>query len=716
MKEPGGPLHLMPATAPERQALLELFAPKLVFDSLETLRPTVVVDYLLSSTIVDAGGEAVEGGVAGVEMLGEDDQPSWRLNPLEGAENLNTEERSREVLEELGLAQHLGDAGTCYGRIVDSHSGALFLQYWYFYVDNPCVISFGRHDGDWEFAQVRVTRAEGDYVATHLTLDQHGKPESRPLEDGTERPTVYVAVGSHASYFDSGTNPQLPLADECDGKCAPQEPPQVEPMPNPADVVWPAWSGRWGMDRGPGTRLQLLTRLPFPHAFIRFLNHRIPAGDSPASPACQPGSWKAASCYSHGLRHLASGAGLRDVVHSLGKLTWPRSAPRVSVEDAGEGSVSVRVRPSGLGPRRVSRVAVMFEDEASGHPLSICTVHVWRANASIELPPHGRVIWRAAGYNWLRQRGNVIGPIDLDDPDPRLPGLRASEPRHLPLTESVREKGLILGDTHTKRDRRWAQWARVVFHSVLAIDLTDRGAATKEQLYHRLSWFMLPFERDEIDELLDSGRRAGIVECRKGTEDAFGGKRDEWFLTEKGEKLKRPRALSLPDLGARAVGQRAGLTTVFTSAKGVALAAFPYIALGGVGIKDPSLLTKIAVVIAGLGVLLAVLGAGVLGDLRLRAAARSWPRLLEKRPARFMFQLNYMRMAFMPLALLSVYAVGAISLFDAELAGMVAAVLLIALFVHLQWVWPTRLAWDNPDKDLACWEKEWRARGSALSR
>ena len=44
-----------------------------------------------------------------------------------------------------------------------------------------------------------------------LTLAEHGKPVSRPFESRPGGPDVFVAVDSHACYFDGGASDASPL-------------------------------------------------------------------------------------------------------------------------------------------------------------------------------------------------------------------------------------------------------------------------------------------------------------------------------------------------------------------------------------------------------------------------------------------------------------------------------------------------------------------------
>jgi len=286
----------------------------------------------------------------------------------------------------------------------------------------------------------------------------------------------------------------------------------------------------------------------------------------------------------------------------------------------------------------------------------------------------------------------------------------------LPLTESVVAGRLILSDAHTKRDQRKARWARAVFHSVLAVDLKARGAATADQLYHRLSWFMLPFDRDEVVQILDSARRSGIVKSLGDEVDASGRPvSGEWVLTEEGQKLKRPRALALPDLGRDALGSTAGFSTAFTSIKGLLLGATPYLGIY-LGIKlDIEEVGRLTSTAVGAAVLGTVLVNGVIGDLKLREAARSWPRLAEKRPARYLYQSSRARLAFLPTVMIVVYLTGAAGLLLHASWWHIAAAMMGEIFaaslIYLGCLRHLRQAWSDKDKDLLCWEQKWRLRG-----
>ena len=166
------------------------------------------------------------------------------------------------MLRAYGGDQDLASGGVAYGRVV-SEGEAIFLQYWLFYPDNPCVLPPGRHDGDWELVQVRAERGGGDFRPTHLTLAEHGKPVNKSISSAAEI-EVFVAVDSHACYFKEGANPIIPLSDVCE--------PAGTPSGKP-DIVLPA-------DRGLKGRLGALAGSLGPRSGARHLAR--PAASSQA--------------------------------------------------------------------------------------------------------------------------------------------------------------------------------------------------------------------------------------------------------------------------------------------------------------------------------------------------------------------------------------------------------------------------------------------------
>jgi hypothetical protein len=144
-----------------------------------------------------------------------------------------------------------------YGRSASDSEGRLWLQYWFFYFYNDfnligSLFGAGRHEGDWEMIQLRLKEdGSPDYAA----YAQHKHAEVRhwdqvDLAPGTERPIVYVARGSHASYFEPGLHSTGDWLEWADGKRrSPRL--ELEVVDDDPKWQWLRWPGRWG-DTQPG--------------------------------------------------------------------------------------------------------------------------------------------------------------------------------------------------------------------------------------------------------------------------------------------------------------------------------------------------------------------------------------------------------------------------------------------------------------------------------
>jgi hypothetical protein len=136
-----------------------------------------------------------------------------------------------------------------YGHLArDPSSGRGFLQYWFFYYwNNKAFLGFGLHEGDWEMVQIGL----GDDVKPQMMVfAQHDHAErcawSSVTGDG-ERPQVFVARGSQASYPRPGRHKAPIVPDQADGKGATISP-ALEVIGD-GDPSWTDWPGRWGSSR-----------------------------------------------------------------------------------------------------------------------------------------------------------------------------------------------------------------------------------------------------------------------------------------------------------------------------------------------------------------------------------------------------------------------------------------------------------------------------------
>ena len=138
-----------------------------------------------------------------------------------------------------------------YGHVA-SEAGETWLQYWFFYAENPQdrgLLRTGRHEGDWELFQIRLG---DDGRPEVVTMSQHSWAEGcawGELEhtNGGRTPVLYVANASHAVYAKAGDHdrPFPDPTDEADGN-GPQTRPAVIPIDDQAPD-WVRYPGRWGM-------------------------------------------------------------------------------------------------------------------------------------------------------------------------------------------------------------------------------------------------------------------------------------------------------------------------------------------------------------------------------------------------------------------------------------------------------------------------------------
>jgi hypothetical protein len=146
-----------------------------------------------------------------------------------------------------------------YGHARKDGQGRLWLQYWLFYYYNDFwllgpMITGGKHEGDWELVQIRLGPSE---QPEQVVCTQHKQAESKPWSDtpkeGANTPLVYLARGSHANYFGTGSHWTGHWFDQADGK-GPRVTPTVEVVSDSAPS-WLLWPGAWGDTKVSGNPL-----------------------------------------------------------------------------------------------------------------------------------------------------------------------------------------------------------------------------------------------------------------------------------------------------------------------------------------------------------------------------------------------------------------------------------------------------------------------------
>src|SRR4051812_4539540 len=297
--------------------LLERHRPFLKYDSQESYFADSAAEWTDNpgNELKRADGTVGTGAGAGLSLafLG--------LDYADGSHAVKTDvigDPTREYREQArALHQQPGYANHVYGHAVLDSGGDLWLQYWFFYFYNDynligAFLHAGRHEGDWEMIQVRL-RDELPDLAVYCQHAGATKRDWRQVDriPGTERPIVYVARGSHASYFEPGTHWTGHWFDHADGKRRSPESTLEIVVDGAAQWRWIRWPGSWGDTKAGRSPLD---------------------SDSPRGPACHQ-SW------GDPLHLVERSAGVR----AVGTRPTPPPAPRVSVSWSDEG-IAVRYR------------------------------------------------------------------------------------------------------------------------------------------------------------------------------------------------------------------------------------------------------------------------------------------------------------------------------------------------------------------------------------
>jgi hypothetical protein len=280
--------------------------------------------------------------------------------------------------------------GVIYGRV--KRDGKLtWLQYWFWIYYNPKnLFGFGKHEGDWEMIQIGLDANDEPKVASYA---QHNSGEARPWrkgamdfkDDDPNRPVVYVAPLSHASYFKPGTHPYVLGVDD------PRADGPADDLPLAAFGDWATWPGRWGNPE-------------------RSIAGRV--GQGPQSPGHQGAKWGAPDRWHRSLRNRKARVLLGRLVHRLGFLTYPRPPERLRAERIGD-RVTVDWELARGGRRGRHLYLTLHEDDRV-----LCSRRVRRARredrTSLRVPENRRATAvMASVYNRLRQRSEPVR-VELD--------------------------------------------------------------------------------------------------------------------------------------------------------------------------------------------------------------------------------------------------------------------------------------------------------------
>jgi hypothetical protein len=290
----GGPWNIPGTTGAPRDVHLKLetinydpliarYAPVLLYDSEEefdAVSPGAMTDFFDAGSLLPDDSNSIRDSatfaIADPRYLGQAPGDLSELNldflgpiygdPIEtdgrregtGAEATDNVSARGDASDDL----YAGDAATMaaqdeygnrvYARVAHGADSRVWVQYWIFYYFNSLVPV---HEGDWELIQVGLN--EVTHIAERAVYAQHGGGQWCPwnsVEKVGDKPVVYVARHSHASYFHAVTGDDDSV-DFANGQREPAGFPAAESI-NSLTPSWVGWTGKWGdsdtSPEGPG--------------------------------------------------------------------------------------------------------------------------------------------------------------------------------------------------------------------------------------------------------------------------------------------------------------------------------------------------------------------------------------------------------------------------------------------------------------------------------
>jgi len=188
------------------------------------------------SAITNNSGNRLERGIFPNELLVErhDDGTGLNISYLRAGTypHINQDVRDTDQIRErhisgvpnsINIEIYRGDAAKfqndphyrdrIYGHVVLQQDGNVikgaWLQYWFFYYYNDFpVVDIGDHEGDWEMVQIHVNADVQPTVAVYAQHDGQKYCPWDKVPKERSRPVVFIARGSHASYFHTGHHGQ----------------------------------------------------------------------------------------------------------------------------------------------------------------------------------------------------------------------------------------------------------------------------------------------------------------------------------------------------------------------------------------------------------------------------------------------------------------------------------------------------------------------------
>lgn len=258
------------------QELAEEYAPSFRLHSAEIYTPMPIELALQHASCYQASGdtETCSTGLLGGDWLNADGSyVDFHGYPGDGLDDANG---SHQYYKQK-IRNDPDNASVVYARIWRG-GGRTVIQYWLYYYYNSwghqggLGMGFGLHEGDWEMVQVVLDGNEQPLYAVfaqhlalpapYLNFNGASKKEWNDLARDTangDHPIVYVALGSHASYF--GPYPYLYAYDHTASETAALLRPAVRLLDEHGADRWVSYQGKWGQ---PSRALSFLGGPPSP--------------------------------------------------------------------------------------------------------------------------------------------------------------------------------------------------------------------------------------------------------------------------------------------------------------------------------------------------------------------------------------------------------------------------------------------------------------------
>jgi hypothetical protein len=228
---------------PDAEELLNKHRPQLLYDSLEAYFADHPAQMVVNphNELRRGDGTVLATAPFSLDALTPQSATKDDVLAIKGKDYAQQYARLRQARPELN--DHV------VARVAKDRHGRTWLQYWlwYFYNDYRLTANVGLHEGDWEMVQLRL---DADGAPDYAVYNQHKKAQRRPWDrvekdkDNSDRPVVYVARGSHASYFERGVHPTEVWADVCDG--GRRAPDDMKLLVLDGTEGWISWPGLWG--------------------------------------------------------------------------------------------------------------------------------------------------------------------------------------------------------------------------------------------------------------------------------------------------------------------------------------------------------------------------------------------------------------------------------------------------------------------------------------